>query len=95
MEQIISTLSSEVGVTPHSISHRVKDRHSAARKIAKKRETNPAYGLVNLTDILGVRVITYFSDEVDRIATALSQEFVVDQVNSIDKRKSLAADRFG
>ncbi|MFB9235030.1 GTP pyrophosphokinase family protein [Plantactinospora siamensis] len=95
VEQIISTLSSEVDVTPHSITHRVKDRRSAARKIAKKRETNPAYGLSSLTDLLGVRVITYFSDEVDHIAMALSREFVVDQSNSIDKRKSLAADRFG
>ncbi|MFY1684985.1 GTP pyrophosphokinase [Micromonospora sp. WMMD730] len=95
VEEIIATLSSEVGVTPHSITHRVKDRNSAARKIAKKRETNPTYDLSSLTDVLGVRVITYFSDEVDHIAAALSGEFIVDQLNSIDKRKSLAADRFG
>ncbi len=92
---IISTLASEVNVTPHSIKHRVKDRNSAARKITKKRATNPTYGLESLTDVLGVRVITYFSDEVDRIAQALNDEFVIDEVNSIDKRKSHEADRFG
>ena len=35
------------------------------------------------------RIITYFEDEVDRIASLIEDEFEVDPDNSIDKRQTL------
>ena len=48
-----------------------------------------------MTDITGVRVITYFADQVDEIAKVMEGEFNIDIKNSIDKRDILDPDRFG
>ena len=42
-----------------------------------------------------MRVVTYYSDDVDRIASILEKKFTVDRVNSIDKRHILNVDQFG
>jgi putative GTP pyrophosphokinase len=51
--------------------------------------------LDEVTDIVGIRVITHFEDEVDRIGSLIEREFAIDRVNSVDKRKALDPDRFG
>lgn len=48
-----------------------------------------------ITDLAGIRLITHYEDDVDRVAQIIESEFVVDAVNSIDKRKALDPDRFG
>ncbi|WP_414714812.1 GTP pyrophosphokinase, partial [Sporosarcina koreensis] len=48
----------------------------------------------DITDTVGVRVITYFNDDVDKIAKVIEREFEVDRENSIDKRVT-DPDRFG
>jgi hypothetical protein len=49
---------------------------------------------LDITDIVGIRVITYFDNDVDIIAELVEKEFKIDRPNSIDKRK-LEADKFG
>ncbi len=49
----------------------------------------------DITDIVGVRIITYFSDEVDIISAIVEKIFEIDWDNSVDKRKMLEIDRFG
>lgn len=92
MCSLISTLISSSGISLHSISCRVKDRSSLERKIQKKDKYN---SLEQITDIVGVRIITHYSDEVDKIAGIIETEFNVDSENSIDKRSTLDPDRFG
>jgi ppGpp synthetase/RelA/SpoT-type nucleotidyltranferase len=77
----------------HSISARVKTRDSCIKKIQKKDATYRS--IEDITDVAGVRVITYFSDQVDKVASIVENEFKVDIKNSIDKRKVLDPDRFG
>ena len=92
MESLINTLLSASDISPHSVSSRVKDRSSLLKKIVKKDK----YTFLNeLTDIVGIRIITHYSDDVDRIANIIEQEFLIDTENSIDKRVSLDPDRFG
>ncbi|MGF6349007.1 putative GTP pyrophosphokinase [Variovorax sp. W2I14] len=43
----------------------------------------------------GVRITTYFADDVDRVAETLQSEFEIDQRSSIDKRQYSDPDRFG
>jgi len=76
----------------HKIESRVKDPIKLDEKIIRKNEKYES--LDDITDIVGIRVITYFEDEVDKVAAIISGEFKIDKENSIDKR-TLESDRFG
>jgi putative GTP pyrophosphokinase len=91
--RIIKTLLGSGGLKVHSVNFRVKEESSAIRKLETKR--GKYRSCADLTDLLGIRVITYYPDEVDRVAEILEHEFSVDIANSIDKRAILDADQFG
>lgn len=90
---LIRELLREADVRVHTVNFRVKDRKSATRKISGAGDKYSAFA--DLHDLLGVRVITYFADEVDAVAAALVPEFEIDEDNSVDKRAALDPDRFG
>lgn len=69
----------------HSVTVRVKDRASVARKLARPDRCYPS--LWDVTDLLGLRVVVYFEDEVDRVGRVLEQQLAVDLARSIDKRR--------
>jgi hypothetical protein len=50
--------------------------------------------LDDITDQAGLRIITYYEDEVDLVAKAIKREFEIDSENSIDKRE-IDAEKFG
>lgn len=76
----------------HSVSFRVKGAKSASDKVAGDEKYT---GYSDLTDLLGVRIITYFADDVDRVSDAIVPELSIDEENSVDKRAVLDPDRFG
>ena len=89
---LLSSLLEQKNIRVHQVQTRVKDRGSLENKIIRKSEKYKA--LNDITDIVGVRIITYFDDEVDQIATMIEEEFVIDQDNSVDKRE-IDSDKFG
>jgi ppGpp synthetase/RelA/SpoT-type nucleotidyltranferase len=93
LQTLLSELLQQEGIQIHSISHRAKSIDSFKRKLSRKTAN---YGsLADVTDLTGVRVITYFEQDVDRVATVIAREFQVDVANTTDKRKALDPDRFG
>jgi putative GTP pyrophosphokinase len=76
----------------HRVDCRVKSKESASRKIAAGGGTR---SLESLTDLLGIRIITYFRSEVDQVANVVEREFVIDYKNSVDKGQVMDPDRFG
>ncbi|MCK7047834.1 MULTISPECIES: GTP pyrophosphokinase [Enterobacter] len=92
MYSLLSRLIKVANVNIHSIHFRVKERKSLKTKI----ETKNKYECLNdITDVLGVRIITYYSNDIDIIEGIIKSNFIVDKENTIDKRKTHEPDRFG
>jgi ppGpp synthetase/RelA/SpoT-type nucleotidyltranferase len=90
IENLIVSLTKNL--SPHQICFRIKDRGSLANKLLRK---NNKYNSLNeITDIVGLRIVTYFEDDIDKISEIFKSEFDIDFPNSIDKR-NLDADKFG
>ena len=81
------------GLLVAAIESRVKAYDSLAGKLELKGHKYKS--LADLTDILGLRVITFYLDDVDKVASAVERLFTVDWENSVDKRKIHEIDSFG
>ena len=91
-KELLEELLQNADVPFQSVQARVK-----TRKKLKEKYLDPEkkYKRLNdITDLAGLRVITYYPDEVDRVAKVIEKEFGIDPKNSIDKRK-IDLDRFG
>lgn len=92
VDELIRELLLQRDIRVHKIESRCKEVDKLDEKINRK---NNKYGdILEITDIIGIRIITYFEDEVDIIASIIEKEFIKDSENSIDKR-NLEMDRFG
>jgi putative GTP pyrophosphokinase len=81
------------GIPIHSVAARAKSFGSLAEKITRP---DKSYGdLTEITDLAGIRITTYFADDVDQVAGTLRAEFSLDTQYSIDKRLYVDPDRFG
>lgn len=83
----------ETGLIVAAIESRVKTEDSLAGKLELKG--GKYRSLADITDIVGVRVITFYIDDVDKVASAVERHFEVDWDNSVDKRKIHEIDSFG
>lgn len=92
LASLINSLMLAEKIKIHSVTSRVKERKSLEKKINNKDKYND---IGEITDVIGLRVITHFSDEVDKVASLIEQEFSIDKKNTIDKRSSLEPDKFG
>lgn len=79
--------------TIHSVTHRVKDRESLRRKLLRPDKRYRA--LRDVTDLVGVRIVTYFDDATFEVARIVEDAFRIDLDNSLDKRRLLAPTQFG
>lgn len=92
LKSLLNTLIRDAGYSIHSLDARVKTRTSLNDKILRKDKYE---SIEDITDVVGVRIITHYSDDVDQLARLIESEFEVDRQNSIDKRITMEPDRFG
>lgn len=76
-----------------AVSSRVKTERSLAEKLERKGHKYKS--IDDVTDIVGARVILFYTDEVDKISAFVEKIFDVDWDNSVDKRKLMRDDAFG
>ena len=75
-----------------SISSRAKNLHGALEKIDRKKYRDPPK---QLTDLSGIRVITYLDEHVAKISELIRGLFDVDPANSKDRSEILGDDKVG
>jgi putative GTP pyrophosphokinase len=81
------------GVSVHGVSHRIKTPDSLARKLTRPDKIYQR--LEDLTDLIGLRVITFFDDSIEQVARLIEQHFRVDIDRSVDKRLHQDPNSFG
>jgi putative GTP pyrophosphokinase len=90
---LLQTLLSEKGIQVHSITFREKDPNKLHEKLTRPGKQYAK--LEDVTDLAGVRVITYLPEDVDRVAQVVTSEFNIDEPNSVDKRHVTDPAKFG
>jgi ppGpp synthetase/RelA/SpoT-type nucleotidyltranferase len=90
--ELVVHAASEAGVFIHAVSARAKSVESMRSKLRRKSYQDPAK---QMTDVVGVRVITYYRDAVDPVVGVLRRAFEIDHNLSTDKRRALGLRDFG
>lgn len=93
VETLIKEILKESKVSVHSVTSRTKEIKSFKDKIYKEKEDYKEF--TDVKDISGTRIICLFSEQVDKIAKIIEENFKVFPNLSVDKRKIMDPDRFG
>ena len=81
------------GIYVTAVEHRIKKEESLEKKLELKGAKYRS--LDDITDILGFRIVTFYTDDVDKVAVIVKRLFDVDWSRSVDKRKLHQLDSFG
>ena len=91
--KIFSEQMAQSHIDLNAMEARIKQEDSLAGKL--RRKGSKYQSLRDITDILGVRLIAFYNEDVDRIAAITESLFDIDWANSVDKRKMHEFDSFG
>ena len=93
VEEKLNTAINATGIRIMQIAGRVKSEESVMGKL--RRKPDHYLSILDMTDVVGFRVVCYFADKVDVINDILKELFVIDEENSVDKRNIIEANSFG
>ncbi len=93
LHQLFGALLRGEGAHLDHIEARIKTLDSFLEKIEHKKYYDAPFEQIK--DLIGLRIVTYYQDEVERVRAMIEREFTVDEDHSVDKTASLEADRFG
>ncbi|CAN7434673.1 GTP pyrophosphokinase [Aminobacter sp. LjRoot7] len=92
---LLQTLCLAEGIEFLQIESRTKTAESFKDKIGRPEKKGKYKSIGDITDISGIRIISYYQKDVDRICRIIEENFDVDKENSTDKKRVMDADRFG
>ena len=91
-KSLIEAILQDANIRYQSVQFRVKTERKLRQKYLDPAKSYRQ--LDDITDLAGLRVITYYEDDIDRVAQVIKREFDIDLANSVDKRDT-EPDRFG
>lgn len=94
LERLIKDVLRKAEIDVAQVEGRAKTVESFTEKINRKSGayTKP---LDEVTDLAGIRIITYYVEDADAVAGLLREEFQIDQDNSLNKSGELGPREFG
>lgn len=92
MESVVRDIISDSKIPVHAIYNRTKSIDSFVKKISADKYDDP---INQITDLSGLRIITYVENDLDKICNLIKEHFLIDDSKSIDKRQSLGIDKVG
>ncbi len=93
VQEQLGNLIKQNNIVINSMEFRIKEEVSFAGKLLRK---GSKYQTLNdITDVFGARIITFYNEDVDRVAAITETLFNIDWLNSVDKRKMHQFDSFG
>ena len=94
LRDLLEDLLKNANIDVIQIDGRAKSAESFAEKVRRKgaQYDDP---LRQVTDLVGLRVITYYLEDVSRVGDLVRDEFAVDPVNSVDKAEMATPEQFG
>ena len=97
LKNLLEKLLEKEEFVPVQITSRTKTTQSLKEKIERKNLEGKSYDnpLSQITDIVGIRIITYYLNDIDEIGNLIKKEFQIDEKNSLDKSAILGIDQFG
>jgi ppGpp synthetase/RelA/SpoT-type nucleotidyltranferase len=93
LESVLAARLGEDGIQYQFTAFRIKDRVSLARKLARPDKTYRR--LWDITDLVGLRIATFFEDTIEDVARLVENLFRVDLHHSTDKLRYTDSGRFG
>ncbi len=93
LESLVVRVLASTTLRIHSVDARVKNRDSFRAKVSAAGERYQT--LDQVTDLAGLRVITYFADDVESVGRLIGSEFEVVEAHSSNKRDLLSDGEFG
>ena len=89
----LQELLKDTGIRIMALEHRVKGRNNLSEKL--RRREGQFHTLSDVTDLVGMRIICYFADDVDKVSALIEQHFQIDRTKSGDRGSRLSPTAFG
>lgn len=91
-QAVLSELLTARGIRVLAVTSRVKSAESFAQKVARKGYRDPR---TEVTDLAGLRIITYLESDLAKVEQIVRESFSVDDLKSVDKLRPPAPDVVG
>jgi ppGpp synthetase/RelA/SpoT-type nucleotidyltranferase len=88
---LIETILKEKGISVNAIQARVKEKSKLELKYCSEGKDYKC--LDDMPDVVGLRIITYFPEDIDRVANIVRQEFAL--IGQPDDKRIVKANEFG
>lgn len=85
----------DAGIKHLPIERRTKDGNSLLSKVERPEKSQKYLSCRDITDLSGVRIITYIQEDHDKVCDLIEKNLSIDTVNSIEKHKILDENQFG